>query len=91
MKLTRRSLLAGVPALLGAPLALTTPFAYAADILTVGLIPSEDSRAMIANSQAMMDMLSRSLNEGTACTREREEYRDRAGRRLLSLWHPGPA
>jgi len=27
----------------------------------VGLIPSEDSRAMIANSQAMMDMLSKAL------------------------------
>jgi phosphonate transport system substrate-binding protein len=30
-------------------------------VLTVGLIPSEDSRAMIANSQAMMDMLSKAL------------------------------
>ncbi len=29
--------------------------------LTVGLIPSEDSRAMIANSQKMMDMLSAAL------------------------------
>lgn len=30
-------------------------------VLTVGLIPSEDSRAMIANSQKMMDMLSAAL------------------------------
>lgn len=30
-------------------------------VLRVGLIPSEDSRAMIANSQAMMDMLSKAL------------------------------
>ena len=62
MKLTRRKLLAGAPAFLAAPLAVTTPFAHASpDVLTVGLIPSEDSRAMIANSQKMMDMLSRSL------------------------------
>ena len=61
LKLTRRTLLAGTPALLSAPLlSLTTP-ARAADVLTVGLIPSDDSRAMIANSQAMMDMLSKSL------------------------------
>ena len=61
MKLTRRTLIASAPALLGAPLfGLASP-ARAADVLTVGLIPSEDSRAMIANSQAMMDMLSKSL------------------------------
>jgi phosphonate transport system substrate-binding protein len=35
--------------------------ARAQQVLTVGLIPSEDSRAMIANSQAMMDMLSKAL------------------------------
>lgn len=35
--------------------------ATAQTALTVGLIPSEDSRAMIANSQAMMDMLSKAL------------------------------
>ena len=35
--------------------------ARAQSVLTVGLIPSEDSRAMIANSQAMMDMLSKAL------------------------------
>ena len=35
--------------------------ASAQTTLTVGLIPSEDSRAMIANSQAMMDMLSKAL------------------------------
>ncbi|MBS0451968.1 MAG: phosphonate ABC transporter substrate-binding protein [Proteobacteria bacterium] len=62
MKFTRRSLLACTPALLGAPLAGFGRFAHAAAPLTVGLIPSEDSRAMIANSQAMMDMLSKSLD-----------------------------
>lgn len=61
MKLTRRSLLAGASSLVAAPLVGYAPFARAADVLTVGLIPSEDSRAMIANSQAMMDMLSKSL------------------------------
>ena len=61
MKLTRRTLLAGTPALLTAPLLSMIPAARAADVLSVGLIPSEDSRAMIANSQAMMDMLSKSL------------------------------
>ncbi len=35
--------------------------ASAQSVLTVGLIPSEDSRAMIANSQAMMDMLAKAL------------------------------
>ena len=60
MKLTRRSLLASASVLLTPPLAGLNP-ARAANVLTVGLIPSEDSRAMIANSQAMMDMLSKSL------------------------------
>ncbi|MBV7539754.1 phosphonate ABC transporter substrate-binding protein [Acidovorax sp. sic0104] len=60
MKLTRRSLLASASVLLTPPLAGLNP-ARAANALTVGLIPSEDSRAMIANSQAMMDMLSKSL------------------------------
>lgn len=62
MKFTRRSLLACTPAVVGAPLVGLGRFAHAAAPLTVGLIPSEDSRAMIANSQAMMDMLSRSLD-----------------------------
>lgn len=61
MKFTRRSLLACAPALAGAPLFGFGRMAHAAAPLTVGLIPSEDSRAMIANSQAMMDMLSKSL------------------------------
>ena len=62
MKLSRRTLLACAPAVLGAPLiGLGSGSARAANVLTVGLIPSEDSRAMIANSQAMMDMLSKSL------------------------------
>src|ERR1700754_1514624 len=62
---TRRTFMAGSAALLGPPLpaslATLTPQARAANVLTVGLIPSEDSRAMIANSQAMMDMLSKAL------------------------------
>ena len=61
MTFTRRKLLAGAPALLAGPLFTLAPCARAADVLTVGLIPSEDSRAMIANSQAMMDMLSKAL------------------------------
>jgi len=61
MTFTRRKLLAGAPALLAGPLFTLAPSARAADVLTVGLIPSEDSRAMIANSQAMMDMLSKAL------------------------------
>jgi len=56
MTCTRRSLLAAAPALLTAPL-----LAQAANVLTVGLIPSEDSRAMIANSQKMMDQLAKAL------------------------------
>jgi phosphonate transport system substrate-binding protein len=62
MTFTRRHLLATAPALLGAPLLSLTPSARAASALTVGLIPSEDSRAMIANSQKMMDMLAKALN-----------------------------
>ena len=58
MTFTRRKVLAGTAALLAAP--LTIP-ARAQQVLTVGLIPSEDSRAMIANSQKMMDMLSAAL------------------------------
>lgn len=54
----RRSLLMGTAAAVGS--ALISP-ARAQQALTVGLIPSEDSRAMIANSQAMMDMLSKAL------------------------------
>jgi len=56
MTFTRRHLLATAPALLG-----LAPAAHAANSLTVGLIPSEDSRAMIANSQKMMDMLAKAL------------------------------
>ena len=61
MPLSRRSLLASAPAFVGAPLLGFAPGARANGVLTVGLIPSEDSRAMIANSQAMMDMLSKAL------------------------------
>jgi phosphonate transport system substrate-binding protein len=61
MTFTRRNLLRGATALLGASLVGLAPAARAADVLTVGLIPSEDSRAMIANSQKMMDQLSKAL------------------------------
>jgi phosphonate transport system substrate-binding protein len=57
--ITRRNLLGA--AVVGAPLAHIPFSARAQSVLTVGLIPSEDSRAMIANSQAMMDMLSKAL------------------------------
>jgi phosphonate transport system substrate-binding protein len=57
--ITRRNLLGA--AVVGAPLAHVPFSARAQSVLTVGLIPSEDSRAMIANSQAMMDMLSKAL------------------------------
>ena len=59
MTIQRRTLLGA--AAIGAPLVAFTGAANAQAVLTVGLIPSEDSRAMIANSQAMMDMLSKSL------------------------------
>ena len=59
MQITRRNLLAA--AAIGVPVASLTRIAAAQNVLTVGLIPSEDSRAMIANSQAMMDMLSKAL------------------------------
>lgn len=61
MKCTKRKLFASAAALIVASLIGAAPAVRAADVLTVGLIPSEDSRAMIANSQKMMDMLSKSL------------------------------
>ena len=54
----RRKLLFGTAAVAASAF---VPMARAQQVLTVGLIPSEDSRAMIANSQAMMDMLSKAL------------------------------
>lgn len=61
MKITRRDFVACSSTLLGtAALNVAWP-AFAAQTLTVGLIPSEDSRAMIANSQVMMDQLSKAL------------------------------
>jgi phosphonate transport system substrate-binding protein len=56
--MNRRKVLAGTAA--AAVTALALP-ARSQQVLTVGLIPSEDSRAMIANSQKMMDMLSAAL------------------------------
>jgi len=61
MASTRRHILAAGLALAGAPLAISMRSTQAAGTLTVGLIPSEDSRAMIANSQTMMDQLSKAL------------------------------
>jgi phosphonate transport system substrate-binding protein len=59
MNPTRRSLLAASSATAASLAGI--PVARAQKPLTVGLIPSEDSRAMIANSQKMMDMLSKAL------------------------------
>ena len=61
MTLNRRTILASAPALLGLQLIGGPAAAQTPNVLRVGLIPSEDSRAMIANSQAMMDMLSKAL------------------------------
>jgi len=54
----RRNVLVGAAA---ATSALAFPALAQQQVLTVGLIPSEDSRAMIANSQKMMDMLAAAL------------------------------
>lgn len=59
MTLSRRTALKAAAA--ATPLVTLGLPASAQSVLTVGLIPSEDSRAMIANSQAMMDMLSKAL------------------------------
>lgn len=59
MTLSRRTALKAAAA--ATPLVALGLPASAQSVLTVGLIPSEDSRAMIANSQAMMDMLSKAL------------------------------
>ena len=61
MATTRRHVLATGLAFAGAPLVISARPARAAGTLTVGLIPSEDSRAMIANSQVMMDQLAKAL------------------------------
>jgi phosphonate transport system substrate-binding protein len=57
----RRTLLAAGAAAVGVSLIGAPRKSAAQSVLTVGLIPSEDSRAMIANSQAMMDKLSAAL------------------------------
>lgn len=56
--MNRRNVIVGTAA--AAVAGFTLP-ARSQQVLTVGLIPSEDSRAMIANSQKMMDMLSTAL------------------------------
>lgn len=56
--MNRRNVIVGTAA--AAVAGFTLP-ARSQQVLTVGLIPSEDSRAMIANSQKMMDMLSNAL------------------------------
>jgi len=56
--MNRRNVLMGAAA---ASSTLAFPAIAQQQVLTVGLIPSEDSRAMIANSQKMMDMLSAAL------------------------------
>ncbi len=63
MDTNRRRLVSGaVAAIPLATAAALLPRGVAAQqVLTVGLIPSEDSRAMISQSQAMMDKLSQAL------------------------------
>ena len=57
--INRRKVLTSAAATVAYSVAL--PTLAQQQVLTVGLIPSEDSRAMIANSQTMMDLLSKSL------------------------------
>jgi len=57
-RVTRRQVLVGTAATIAA---VSWPARAQQQVLTVGLIPSEDSRAMIANSQKMMDMLAQAL------------------------------
>lgn len=57
--LNRRKIVVGAAAAVAG--AMVLPARSQQQVLTVGLIPSEDSRAMIANSQKMMDMLSSAL------------------------------
>jgi phosphonate transport system substrate-binding protein len=57
--MNRRKVLMGTAAAVASKVAF--PALAQQQVLTVGLIPSEDSRAMIANSQKMMDMLSAAL------------------------------
>lgn len=59
LMMNRRKLLIGTAAAAASTVAF--PTLAQQQVLTVGLIPSEDSRAMIANSQKMMDMLSAAL------------------------------
>jgi phosphonate transport system substrate-binding protein len=59
LMMNRRKVLMGTAATLASSVAF--PAIAQQQVLTVGLIPSEDSRAMIANSQKMMDMLSAAL------------------------------
>lgn len=58
--MNRRKVVFGTAAVVAGGLAMPIR-AQQQQVLTVGLIPSEDSRAMIANSQKMMDMLSNAL------------------------------
>jgi len=59
LMMNRRKVLIGTAA--AAVSTVAFPALAQQQVLTVGLIPSEDSRAMIANSQKMMDMLSAAL------------------------------
>jgi phosphonate transport system substrate-binding protein len=59
LMMNRRKVLMGTAAAVASTVAF--PAIAQQQALTVGLIPSEDSRAMIANSQKMMDMLSAAL------------------------------
>jgi phosphonate transport system substrate-binding protein len=62
MEMKRRTFLGAAAAGTSALLLGRPVWAQSKNVLTVGLIPSEDSRAMITQSQAMMDKLAQALN-----------------------------
>ena len=61
MNRNRRNLVTGLPAAGALSVLPGWSHAQQPSVINVGLIPSEDSRAMIANSQAMMDKLQAAL------------------------------
>lgn len=60
MKITRRELLVGSAAAAGSLVAMPH-VVRAQSVIRVGLIPSEDSRAMLASSQQLLDALEKNL------------------------------
>ena len=61
MNITRRKLLLGSAAAAGALIAMPHVGRAQTSVLKVGLIPSEDSRAMLASSQQLLDALEKNL------------------------------